>query len=170
VSVESLVELGDVRVAKLLNDFDLSFDSLPPVWFKEFELLVDLTSYLLLGFFVETDAYHCIGSLPNSFPNDIVVKVIRGTALCSELILLLRQRRVQAIILLLLAPSWRASGVIRGAIVCLVFFMISWLVITLCLHFVCIIINVFLPLEKRIIIKCIIHAVYSPCASLCVVK
>jgi len=170
MSVESLVELGDVRVAKLLNDFDLSFDSLPPVWFKELELFVDLASYLLLGLLVEADAHHCISSLTNPFPNDIVLQIIRGAAICPKLVLLLRQSRVQAIILLLLGPSWRASGVIRGTIVRLVFLMISWLVINLCLHFVCIIINVFLPLEKRIIIKCIIHAVYNPCASLCVVK
>lgn len=113
MGIKSLVELGNVRVAKLLNDFNLSFDPFPPVWFKELELLVNLASNLLLGLFVEADAHHCISTLADSFSNDIVVKVIRGTALCSELILLLRQSRVETIILLQLGPSRRSSEVIR---------------------------------------------------------
>ena len=90
VSVESLVELGNVRVAKLLNNFYLSFDSFPPVWFKKLEFLVNLASYFLLGLLVEADAHYCISTLTDPFSNDIVVKVIRGTALCPELVLLLR--------------------------------------------------------------------------------
>jgi hypothetical protein len=109
MSVESLVELGNVRVAKLLDDFNLSFDSLPPIWFKELKLLVNLAGYFLLGLLVEADAHHSISTLADPFSNDIVVKVIRGTALCSELVLLLRQSRVEAIILLQLSPSWRGS-------------------------------------------------------------
>lgn len=73
MSVESLVKLGNVRVAKLLNDFDLSFDSLPPIWFKELEFLVNLACYLLLGLLVEADAHHCISTLTYPFSNYIVV-------------------------------------------------------------------------------------------------
>jgi hypothetical protein len=73
MSVKSFVELGNIRVTKLLNDFNLSFNSLPPVWFKELELFVNLASYLLLGLLVETNAHHCICALSDPFSNDIVV-------------------------------------------------------------------------------------------------
>jgi len=113
MGVECLVELGNVRVAKLLDDFNLSFDSLSPVWFKELKLFVNLAGYFLLGLLVEADAHHCISTLTDPFSNDIVVKVIRGAALCSELVLLLRHSRIETIILLQLSPSRRASEVIR---------------------------------------------------------
>ena len=170
MGVESLVELGNVRVAKLLDDFNLSFDSLPPVWFKELKFLVNLAGYFLLGLLVEADAHHCICTLTDSFSNDIVVKVIRGAALCPELVLLLRQSRIEAIILLQLGPSWRASEVIRRTIVRLIFLVISRLVICQRLHFVSIIINIVLLIEKMVFVKSVINSVGNPCTSLCVVK
>lgn len=45
---EGLVEFSKAFVVYLLHNFDFTLDTLPSVWLKQFELLVNLDSYLLV--------------------------------------------------------------------------------------------------------------------------
>ena len=58
---------------KFLHDLDLSLDSFLTIRFKQLELLIDLTSDLLIGVLVKTNSDQSIGSFTYSLAYQIVV-------------------------------------------------------------------------------------------------
>ena len=60
-------------MVQLFHDFHLTFDAFASVRLHQFGLLVDLYSDLLIECSVQAKSNHCIGTLANSFSNEIAV-------------------------------------------------------------------------------------------------
>ena len=72
--VNHFIEANDVLVPHLLHQLDLSLDTLPPVGVHQLVLLIDLHSHFAVARLMKTHSDHSIGTLPNLFANDIVIK------------------------------------------------------------------------------------------------
>ena len=65
--VESLIQLGNVRVVKPLHDLDLSLDSLFPVGLEQLILLIHFASNLLPALPVEPNPHLPVCALADLF-------------------------------------------------------------------------------------------------------
>ena len=57
-----------------LHKLYFSLDRFSAIRIKQLVLFVNLHSYLFIGWFVEANADHCIGTLPDLFPNDVIIQ------------------------------------------------------------------------------------------------
>ena len=89
-------------MVNLFHNFDLSFDTFPPIWLKQLELLINLDSDLLIQHFVKSNSDNCISSLAYSFTNDVAIDVFNVAAISTELIVLTIESRSLILSLLIL--------------------------------------------------------------------
>jgi hypothetical protein len=75
-------------MVNLFHDLDLSFYALSAVWLQQLKLLVDFDCDLLVQQLVQTHPHDSVGSLSNSFSDDVLVNILDAAQLRAELVLL----------------------------------------------------------------------------------
>lgn len=85
-SIEGLIELGDIRMIEFLHDLDLPLNPFPSVRLQQLKLFVNLACDLLIGFLVQSDSHHCVGSLAYALAYQVVVEIIGVAGFCAVLI------------------------------------------------------------------------------------
>lgn len=73
MTLKGLIQLSDIGMVQFLHNFHLPLDTLPSIGFHQFDFLVDFDCYLLVEHLVETQPDDGVGTLTDTFANEIVV-------------------------------------------------------------------------------------------------
>jgi hypothetical protein len=86
--LECFVQLCDVWVIKFLHDLHLALDAFLAIWLDQFDFLVNLHCDLLVKLFVKPEPHNCIGSLADSFADDVAFNVVIRSIGCAKFYLI----------------------------------------------------------------------------------